>query len=207
MLIPGSGMSVLSRALVLATVMSVQAPASARCEIWEIEREATYVTASWNHLGLARHSLRATEIRGQATFSPTDPERGEVSVVLLVSGLSSGSRDLDQLLRGPDFFDAGRYPEIRFRSTGVTRTGDRTATIEGELTVRNVARPIILKTRWNFTGEHPLAPVNARYSGKWVSGFSAEATLRRSDFGLGRGTPLISDEIVVSIEAEFERKD
>lgn len=192
-------------ASIVAALTVIVAPATA--EVWEINRQSTYVTASWDHLGLSRHSLRALDVRGVADFSPTDPEAGKVAVDMLVSGISTGSRDLDQLLRGPDFFDAVRFPEVRFRSLRLVRTGDRTADIEGELTIRDVSRPVVLKTRWNFTGEHPLASVNPRYQGKWVSGFSAEATILRSDFGLARGVPLVGDEVRIEIEAEFDRKD
>lgn len=180
---------------------------AAASELWEIDRQATQVTFSWDHLGLARHSARVADVRGEADFSPTDPEAGKVSVVVRIASVWTGAKELDELLKGPDFFDAARYPEIRFRSTGLARTGERTVDVLGDLTIRDVTLPVVLKTTWNFTGEHPLGPINPRYLGKWTSGFSAETVIKRSDFGLKRALPLVGDEVRITIEAEFVRKE
>jgi polyisoprenoid-binding protein YceI len=109
-------------------------------------------------------------------------------------------------LKRPEFFDVARYPYITFKSTAVRQTGERTGEVIGDLTVRNVTKPVVLEVTWNFTGEHPLAPVNPTYLGSWVSGFSGKARLKRSDWGLDRGLPLVSDDVDVAIEIEFTRK-
>lgn len=194
-------------AALLLAALAVCASAPARAETWDVDRQATQVTVSWDHLGLARHSARAVDVRGQVQFSPTEPEAGSVSIVIRSSSLWTGVKELDDLIRSADFLDAARFPEIRFSSTGLTRTGDRTADLAGDLTIRDVTLPVVLKTTWNFTGEHPLAAVNPRYLGKWTSGFSASTEIKRSDFGIRRALPLIGDAIGITIEAEFVRRD
>jgi len=85
-------------------------------------------------------------------------------------------------------------------------TTARTANVEGELTFNGVTRPVTLSVVWNFSGEHPLAKINPTYAGVYASGFSARTQILRSDFGITRSIPLVSDEIRISIETELHRR-
>jgi len=165
------------------------------------------VTFSWDHLGISRQSGQFLQLRGQLEFNPTDPESGRVEVVIPVASVFTGVKELDEALRSADFFNAARFPEIAFKSTGVVKTGDRTGDVTGDLTMMGVTRPATLRVTWNFTGEHPLASINPVYTKKWISGFSAETRILRSEWGLSRALPLVSDEIRISIEVELMRKD
>ena len=69
-----------------------------------------------------------------------------------------------------------------------------------------ISKPVTLYVVWNFSGEHPLAAVNPNYKDIFVSGFSATGVLRRSDWGLSRAVPLVSDEIELTIETELVRR-
>jgi polyisoprenoid-binding protein YceI len=166
----------------------------------------TTVTFSWSHAGLSRHAGRIVGAEGTLEFDPAKPEDARVDVLLKAADVSTGVGALDRLLRSPDFLDAGTKPAITFRSQTIKVTGERTGEVGGELTVAGVAKPVTLAVTWNFTGEHPLGLVNPSFSGKHVSGFSASTRILRSEWGLGRGAPLISDEVVVQIEAEVVRR-
>lgn len=179
----------------------------AAADIWVFDQQHTEVRFSWDHLGLVRQSAEFLAVDGRLDFTPTDPENGSIDVTIKVAGLSSGVKALDNDLKGPDFFDMARHPTITFKSTAVRRTGDKTGTVEGDLTIMGITRPTVLKVIWTFTGEHPFAQINPTYAGKWVSGFSATALVRRSDWGLKRAVPLISDDIQVQIDAEFLRAE
>lgn len=191
----------------LALIVWLAPPTLARADTWVFDRQNTEITFSWDHFGLSRQSGQFLEMRGKLDFTPTDPESGSVDVTIRVASISTGVRELDEILRSADYFDAARHPEIRFRSTGVRRLDDKTGELDGDLTMLGATRPVTLRVRWNFTGEYPLAAVNPVYQNKWVSGFSAETRILRSQWGLTRALPLISDEIRISIEAEFLRQD
>jgi polyisoprenoid-binding protein YceI len=128
-------------------------------------------------------------------------------VRIRTASVVTGVRELDDHLKSPDFFRATAHPHITFKSSGVTKTGDRTGEVNGDLTIAGVSKPVTLDVTWNFTGEYPLSQINPAYQGKWVSGFSAKTTIARSDFGLKRAIPLISDDIQITIEAELLRKE
>src|SRR6185312_6005474 len=93
------------------------------------------------------------------------------------------------------FLDAGKYPDAHFVSTSVEKTGDRTGVVRGKLTLRGVTRSLDLRVTFNRTG---LDPYNFRYT----AGFSATATLKRSDFGMKKYLPDIGDDVAIRIEAE-----
>lgn len=192
--------------LALGAVLGLAMHATAAADTYAFDPGHTNITFSWNNLGLSRQSGRILQYEGMLDFDPLQPEDARLDVTLKVASIFTGSQQLDRDLRSSDFFDAARYPEITFRSTLIRRTGERTGEVAGDLTIMGETRPVVLQVRWNYTGEHPLAPLNPTYKGKFVSGFSAVTTLRRSDWGLKRGIPLISDEIEVAIETELSRK-
>ena len=185
-------------------IAAMAAPAAA--DSWTFDKENTRVRLSWDHLGVSRQSARVEKLYGTLDFSPTQPDAGRIEVTLLTSSLSSGVPALDRALASPDYFDAARFPHITFRSTAVAAKTDKTGEVTGELTVRDVTKPVTLAVVWNFTGEHPLASFNPVYAGKWVSGFSARTRIKRSEWGLTLAAPLVSDEVLIEIEAEFLRQ-
>lgn len=196
------------RLLAAGVVAILPAAAStANADIWVLDKNTTTVHFTYDHLGVSKQSGRFKDIEGRLEFSPTEPERGEVDVTIKSTGISTGVAALDKLLRSVDFLDTNRHPNIRFRSTAVRPGGERDGEIEGELTFLGVTRPVTLKARWHYTGEYPLASINPAYQGKWISGFSARTMIERSQWGLKRGIPLISDEVEIRIEAEFLRVD
>ena len=190
-----------------AALVFLGAVLPARADTWVFDTQNTEVRFSWDHLGLSRQSGRFLEVDGRLEFTPTDPGGGSVEVRIRSASVATGVKEYDANLKSVDFFDAAQHPEITFKSTAVRHIGDNTGEVVGDLTIVGVTKPVTLQVAWNFTGEHPLAMVNPTYKGKWVSGFSATTTIQRSEWGLKRGVPLISDEIHIGIEAEFLRKD
>lgn len=166
----------------------------------------TSVTFGWSHAGLSRHSGRIVGAEGSLEFDPASPEAARLEATLRPAKIWTGVPALDRLLRSADFFDSAAEPAIVFKSTAVKATGERRGEVTGDLTVRGTTRPVTLDVTWNFSGEHPLGLLNPSFAGKFVSGFSAIARIQRSEWGLGRGTPLISDEVEIAIEAEMVRK-
>ena len=196
------GLAVLALALALVWC---GAPA-AEAATYTFSKDYTSVRFSWSHLGLSRQSARVMDITGTVEFDPADPEASRVDVLMNASSLSSGVRAFDDLLRSVEYFDAQRHPTIRFRSTSARKMSDRTGELTGDLTVMGITKPVTLYVVWNFSGEHPLAAVNPNYKDIYVAGFSATGVLRRSDWGLSRAVPLVSDEIELTIETELIRR-
>ena len=172
-------------------------------DLWRLDPEQVEVRFSWDHLGVSRQSGEIRDVFGTLRFSPTSPETGSVEIAALVDSISTGVTALDAALKSADYFDAEQFSRITFKSDRIVPTGPRAGTLEGTLTIRNIEKPVTLEVTWNFTGEHPLASFNPVYQGRWVSGFHARGRIKRSDWGISRSAPLISDEIQLEISAEF----
>lgn len=190
----------------LGFVLLLAGPPPAAAETYVFDKAHTNVSFSWNRLGISRQTGRVVDVDGRLEFDPESPEQASVDVTMRAASIWTGVDALDRHLRSPDFFDAARHPTITFRSTAVKRTGDRTAEVTGDLTILGKARPVTLTVHWNFTGEHPLSSVNPTYRDRVVSGFSARATVLRSEWGLSRATPLVADEVEIVIETELFRR-
>lgn len=116
--------------------------------------------------------------------------RVEVTVALA----SADTRDpaQNEQLRGPDFFDVGRFPTLVFRSTRVERTGERTLKIDGDVTLRGVTRPMTLDVTVNQPSR-PGAP-------PWT--FDARGRIKRSEFGMVRWLDVTGETVDIRIRAD-----
>ena len=138
-----------------------------------------------NHLGFSNFTGRFSRFDTQLKFDPADPAVSHVEVTIDPRSLEIDNAPpgfLDSL-RGPQWLDAEKFPEMKFRSTKVERTGPKTMRIDGQLTLHGVTRPVALNATFNggYAG-HPMDP-HARI------GFSAQGSFKRSDFGIAYGVP------------------
>ena len=104
----------------------------------------------------------------------------------------------DNHLKSPDFFDAAKYAEITFKSTGIKSAGKNKYKLTGNLTLKDVTKPVTLDLVYNGIVENPM-------SKKPTAGFQVTGTIKRSDFNLGSGfpAPMISDEVTIKADGEF----
>ena len=179
----------------------------AHAEPFVFDKGYTAITFSWMHLGLSRQTARFNGVEGTADLDVEHPENSSVTVTIRSNSVQSGVDGFDRILRGPDYFNATTYPTITFRSTTVTRTGEKTADVEGDLEILGQSKPVTLHVTLNVMAEHPSADANPAYAGKKAAGFSAKATLSRSAWGMSRGTPLVSDDVELNIETELVSKN
>jgi polyisoprenoid-binding protein YceI len=180
--------------------------APVHADAYVIDKTATYIGFSWSHLGLTRQQGRFNDFSGSVVFDPRKPNEGTVEVSINTGSVQTGVDALDKHLRTQDFFDTANHKSMVFKSTSAETTGEKTGLITGELTILGITNPVVLDVTWNFTGEHPLGAVNSSFKDKTVSAFSARALIKRSDWGMTRAAPLMSDEIEITIEAEAIKK-
>lgn len=177
-----------------------------RADRYAIDPEHTEVRFTWDHLGMSRQGGRFVDVSGTLEFDEARPDASSLAVIIKVASLWTGVAALDsQLVKSREFFDAAKFPTITFKSAGVRQTSARTADVIGDLSINGVARPVVLNVTWNYAGAHPMAKINPAFSDQYVAGFSAQTQIRRSDWGLTRTVPFVSDEIQISIETEFKR--
>ena len=186
------------RILGLAIVCILAFGASAIAATYGFHPGHTEVRFYWNHAGVSEQSGEWGAVTGSVGFDPDNIEATTVSVTIRADSINTGVSRLDNELRGARFFDTAAYPEITFVSTGATRTGPNSVRVTGDLTIKGNTHPLVLDVDLVHFGDHPLGQFSSSYEGKWL-GISATGTLMRSDFGVGFGAPLISDQIRLEI--------
>ncbi|PKP98086.1 MAG: hypothetical protein CVT76_03145 [Alphaproteobacteria bacterium HGW-Alphaproteobacteria-15] len=171
--------------------------------------DANHTLVKWevNHFGFTPLWGLFGEITGTMNLDPKNPAAAKVDVTIPVSKLVTAVPGFTaHLLRGgkdggkPDFF--GDAPaDARFVSTSVVIDEDgNEAKVTGNLTLNGVTKQVVLDVDFYGAGKAP-----AQMGGKENVGFEAEATIKRSDFGLGFAVPLVSDEVDLKIAAAFQK--
>jgi len=157
---------------VLRTLDNREIPAAGE---YTIDAAHTLVEFVGRHLMISKVRGRFPEVSGTITVDD-EPQRSHVEVEIQVATLATGDTQRDAHLRSADFFDAEQYPTITFRSTRVDAGDSGTWMVTGDLTVRDVTRPVTLEV--DFDG------ANASPMGDERVAFSAAADIDREDWGL-----------------------
>lgn len=121
------------------------------------------------------------EFSGDVSFDPADPEKGRFDFEIKVDSIDTKVGKRDTHLRSPDFFDAGKFPVMTFKSTRVTPSGDNTLLVTGTLTIKDVSRELDLEFVYHGQRENPLK------EGQMVAGFDSRLTINRLEYHVGTG--------------------
>lgn len=162
---------------------------------YEIETQHTQVRFTVMHLGFTPYSGVFSGVSGSLDLDPAKPAAARVSISVPIASVWVNVPKLIDELRSPMFFDPAKYPTMTFVSDRVTIHGEH-ATISGQLTLHGVTRPLTLEG--SFVGAGTMM-------GKRVIGFTATGTLKRSEYGITAGIPLVSDDVQIDITAAFQR--
>ncbi|MBU0859631.1 MAG: YceI family protein [Alphaproteobacteria bacterium] len=162
---------------------------------YEFDKAHTQITFSVNHLGFSFSQGRFTDFDGHFMFDQETPANSSVEVAIEADSVYMGTDAWDEHVENADFLDAEKFEKITFKSTKIDVTGADTANITGDLTIKDVTKPVVLATKLNKVGAHPM-------SGKQHAGFSATTTIKRSEFGVNYGLPNVGDDLMIRIEVE-----
>ena len=183
----------LRNGLLIAGLMLVTATAHA-ADTYTLDPTHTSVVWSINHFGFSNPWGKFSMITGTLNLDEQKPELSKVTVTVPVANNLTGIPKLDEHLASKDFFDVATYPTATFVSDKVMLTGKSTATVDGTLTLHGVSKPETLYVTLNKIGENMMK--------KKTAGFSATATIKRSDFGINTYLPMLGDEVKLFIESE-----
>ena len=163
---------------------------------------------SHSTIGFSVRHMMISKINGvfesyNAEIAVSDIEQMEdakISFTITVASVSTKDFDRDMHLVSPDFFDADIYPKILFTSTYIEKLEEKKLAIHGDLTIKEITKPIVFTTVYTGNGVNPWA--------QEVHGFQAKAQIDRRDFNLvyntllETGGVLISDVIDVVVDLE-----
>jgi len=179
----------------LSLISTLCAAGSALADRYSFDKSHTYINFTVNHLGFSEMMGRFSQYDGFIDYDENNPAASRINVSLSPASIHTSSDLLDAKLQGSDFFDSGKYPDIRFISTNVDVTGENTADITGELTLRGITKPVVLHARLNKADYNPITNL-------FMIGFAGSALIHRSDFGMTAFLPEVGDEVRLDLSAE-----
>jgi polyisoprenoid-binding protein YceI len=194
-------MSMSCRALLPAALLGLACLPAAAADSYSIDPFHTYVHFEVDHLGMSKMRGRFDRTSGKFTLD-AEKKTGSVEITVQTASISTGDNDRgsrprarDEHLRTVDFFNVAEFPTMTFKSTRFVWTGDVPASIEGNLTLLGVTRPLTLTIEHWRCG---ASPINKRE----MCGANASGVIKRSDFGMKYGLTAVGDEQKLWIEIE-----
>lgn len=170
-------------------------------ESYTVDPTHTFPHFEVSHFGVSNWRGRFEKTTGKFTIDRA-AKAGSVDITVQTASLSSGDHDkgarprsLDDHLRTPDFFNVAEFPTMTYKSNAVKFTGDNPVSIEGNLTLLGVTKPLILRVEnWKCMA-HP-------FNKKEMCGGNASGSFKRTDFGMKFLVPAVSDETKLWIQIE-----
>ncbi|KAF1721529.1 YceI family protein [Pseudoxanthomonas wuyuanensis] len=183
------------KTLLTAALLAFAGSAFAAPVTYNIDPNHTDVIAQWSHFGFSNPSAHFGKADGTIVYDAENVSASSVQVTLPLSGLNSFIGDFDDHLRSADFFDAEKFPTASFKSIKVEAAGEGKLKVTGNLTIKDITKPVVLDVTLNKAGEQPMAK-------RAAIGFDAVATVSRTEFGVGKYAPAVSDEVKLRITTE-----
>ena len=174
-------------------------PASVQAGVYAVEPAHTRILFSVSHMGFSTWYGDFTGASGSLTLDPKAPAKSAVEIHVPVASISTTNAKLDGELKSDQWLDAGKFPEMTFKSEKVIVTGKDKADVEGQLTLHGVTKPLTLHATFNGAGVNMMDK-------HYTVGFEAKGQIKRSDFGVKTYVPLIGDEVDLILSAAFEKQ-
>ena len=177
----------------------MKSPAQAAAGAYTLDSRHTTVAWQVSHLGFSNFMGSFATTEGTLNYDPVDVTKSNVKITIKPDSLYTNVEGFaKELTSGGGWIDAAKGP-IVFTSTKVTKLTDTTGTVDGQLTLNGVTKPVSLAVTFVGAGKNDFAKANA-------IGFSATTTIKRSEFDAGKMVPMVGDEVAIHIETEFQQK-
>ncbi len=194
------------------TLIAAKAPAPAPAHAWTpavaapaavaatytIDKVHSSLIFSLTHMKTSRSYGRFNDFSGTVSFDDAKPEASKVSIQIQVASVDTNSKDRDEHLRGPDFFEVKEYPVAKFESKTIEKTGDKTWSVKGTLDLHGVKKDVTIAMEQTGSGKG--------FTGESLIGFHGTTSISRSDFGVKYGPEVLGDKVDLTISIEAAAK-
>lgn len=181
-------------AAVLVLSAAAAAPALAAPETYVADATHTFSRFSYSHFGYSTQLSRFNKNGGTVVFDKA-AKTGSVDIVIDTKSVDTGFDTFNEHIQGEDFLDTAKYPTATFKSTKVVFEGDKPASIEGNLTIKGVTKPVTLTVTSFLAMPHPMLKKDA-------IGANAFTVIKRSEFNAGKYAPYVGDDVRIEVTLE-----
>ena len=182
-----------TNAVAIALTALLTTPAYA-ADNYTIDSRHTFPVFEVNHMGFSTQRGRFNSSSGKITLD-TAAKNGSVELVIETASLDMGLDKWDEHLKSDEFFNVAQFPTMRFVSDKLVFNGDNVVAAEGSFTLLGVTRPLTLTVSNFRCAPHPMLK-------KPACGADITATLKRSEFGMTKFVPAVSDEVKIFAPVE-----
>ena len=184
----------MKKLITLAIAATLSTAAFAAPETYTMDGTHTFPRFEYSHFGYSTQLSRFDKTTGTVTLDKA-AKTGAVDVTIDATSVNTGYPLFNQHIQGEDFFDTAKYPTITYKSTKVNFDGDKPASVEGNLTIKGVTKPVTLTVTSFHCMPHPMLKKDA-------CGANATATIKRSEFNAGKYAPYVGDDVTLTIAVE-----
>ncbi len=171
---------------------------------WTIDNAHSEINFTVRHMMISNVRGQFERFTGTVDFNEAEPAKSSVDVQIDAASINTKEEKRDAHLRSNDFLAADQYPYLAFKSQRVEAIDENHGKIFGDLTIRGIARPVVLDVEYNGMAKSPWGTLSA--------GFTAATKISRKEWGLEwnaaleTGGVLVGDEIKISIELEIVKQ-
>jgi polyisoprenoid-binding protein YceI len=197
--------SLIAFAFGFAVFLAATASSQAQSTTWQLDPAHSNAQFSVRHLGISNVQGEFTKVTGTVQLDDQDISKSTVTASIDVASLDTRVQHRDDDLKSDHFFDVAKYPTITFQSAKISKTGDDSAKMTGNLTIRGVTKEVT----FDVTGPTKAIQV----MGGTRRGASATTKINRQDFGivymsnaLPSGDQMIGDIVTITLDIEMLKK-
>jgi len=186
---------------VMSALVLVSSAAFGQGTAWRMDPAHSKVEFGVKHMVISEVTGIFKEFDATLSSSKPDFTDAVFSANIKTASVSTDNTMRDNHLRSDDFLNAEKYPAITFKSTRVEKTGDDSYKVYGDLTIRDVTKPVILDTKLNGVIKDPM--------GNQRAGFTATTSINRFDYGvkwnraIETGGLIAGDKVTITLNMEF----
>ncbi|MBX3056768.1 MAG: polyisoprenoid-binding protein [Anaerolineae bacterium] len=168
---------------------------------WQIDSAHSQIHFTVRHMMISKVRGQFESFSGEVNYDEENPTRTTVDIQIDAASLNTKEAQRDGHLKSPDFLDVVNYPVVRFQSTKVEQTSADSGKLYGNLTIRDVTKPVVLDVEYAGQAQSPWGNISA--------GFSGSTAINRKEWGLNwnqaleTGGVLVGDKIQIEIELEL----
>ncbi|HEY3433480.1 MAG TPA: YceI family protein [Rhodocyclaceae bacterium] len=183
-----------SLTLIAAAIATLSSSAFAAPVTFVLDGSHSFPRFSYSHFGYSTQLSRFNKTTGKIVLDK-EAKTGSVDVTIDTKSVDTGYDVFNGHIQGEDFFNTEKYPTATFKSTKVNFDGDKPSTVEGNLTIKGVTKPVTLTVSSFQAMPHPMMKKDA-------IGANASVKVKRSDFNMGKYAPYVGDDVAIDIAVE-----
>lgn len=171
---------------------------SLHAQTWTLDKSHSKLTFTIVHLGISEQEGAFKNFSLKFSATKEDFSDAAIELVADVTSINTDNESRDEHLKGADYFDAAKYPALTFKSKSFTKVAGNKYKLTGDLTIKGVTKTVDFDVTYFGTTIHPKTQ-------KRIAGFKVTGIINRIDFGVGKSSAALSDEVTITANVEISK--